>query len=136
MTEKSKTFADYIFKLDLPFSKNRYERFKEEVEKLLIYPLKVIALLVTISGIFALVFEVRHFDHFSSQIYVVRLTQTIIGFIFFISVCQKEQEHYLCSYPSANYCNCICNNDLSYTRNFSIQFSYCRISNFYIRTLS
>ena len=84
MTESNKTFADYLYKLELPFSATRYERFKEEVEKLLIYPLKVIALLVTISGIFALVFEVRHFEHYSTQIYIVRLTQTLIGFLILI----------------------------------------------------
>jgi PAS domain S-box-containing protein len=84
MNKRNRSFADYIYKLDLPFSTKKYQLVKEEVEKLLIYPLKVIALLVTISGIFALIFEVKSFEEFSTRIYIVRLTQTIIGFVILI----------------------------------------------------
>ncbi|MCX6152093.1 MAG: ATP-binding protein [Ignavibacteriales bacterium] len=80
MNKVNSSFANYIYKIELPFSSKRYERVKDELEKLLISPLKVISMLVTIAGIFALIFEVKYFANHATQIYLVRLTQTLIGF--------------------------------------------------------
>ena len=93
MIKKNKSFTGYIYKLDLPFSNRKYERFKEEVAKLLVYPLKVIALLVTVSGVFALIFEVKYFSEYSVQIYIVRLSQTIIGFVILLLSFISDKEN-------------------------------------------
>ncbi len=80
MSKKNNSFANYIFRQEQPFTSSKYERVKEELEKLLISPLKVISLLVTIAGVFALVFEVKYFTEHSTAIYFVRLFQTFTGF--------------------------------------------------------
>lgn len=80
MRKKNNSFTNYIFKQEQPFTSTKYAKVKEELEKLLISPLKVISLLVTIAGVFALVFEVRYFTEHSTTIYFVRLFQTFTGF--------------------------------------------------------
>jgi PAS domain S-box-containing protein len=92
MNKKSKSFTDYIYKLDIPFSYEKYERVKSEVESLLLNPLKVIALLVTISGVFALVFEVKYFVEYSTKIYTIRLIQTLIGFVILVFSFTKNKK--------------------------------------------
>jgi PAS domain S-box-containing protein len=84
MDKKNNSFARYIYRRELPFSSEKYERIKSEVQNLLVNPLKVIALLVTISGVFAMAFEVKYFAVISTKIYPVRLTQTIIGFVILV----------------------------------------------------
>ncbi len=84
MKRKNNSIAQYIFKQEQPFSSTKYAKVKGELEKLLISPLKVISLLVTIAGIFALVFEVRYFTQYSTTIYFVRLFQTFTGFLILI----------------------------------------------------
>ncbi len=84
MKRKNNSFTSYIFRQEQPFSSTKYAKVKEELEKLLISPLKVISLLVTIAGVFALVFEVRYFTEYSTTIYFVRLIQTFTGFFILI----------------------------------------------------
>lgn len=75
------TLVDFIFNPNLPFSEERYEQIKEESGKYLVTPLKVIAMMVAISGIFAMIFEVRHHSELAVQIYFVRLIATLISFL-------------------------------------------------------
>jgi PAS domain S-box-containing protein len=46
-------------------------------------PLRILAMLTVISGLFAMMFEVQYFQEFSVQIYIARLLATIISFIIF-----------------------------------------------------
>ena len=94
MSKTGISFADYIYKLELPFSKAKYGIAKKEFEKLLVSPIKAISLLVTIAGIFALLFEVKYFADLSGEIYVVRLAQTIVSFsILVYSFLYNKKEH-------------------------------------------
>jgi PAS domain S-box-containing protein len=94
MSQTNSSFAEYIYKLELPFSITKYEKVKKEFEKLLISPIKAISLLVTIAGIFALLFEVKYFTNLSGEIYIVRLAQTIISFsILVYSFMSDKKEH-------------------------------------------
>ncbi|MCX6149564.1 MAG: ATP-binding protein [Ignavibacteriales bacterium] len=94
MSKTNRSVAEYIYKLDIPFSRNKYKRVKNEFEKLLVSPIKAISLLVTVAGIFALLFEVKYFSNLSGQIYIVRLAQTIISFsILVFSFLYEKKKH-------------------------------------------
>ena len=62
----NKSVFDFIYDGSVSFSKKEYEHFRRESQFLLVTPTKVIALLIAISGLFAMVFEVRYFSQFSS----------------------------------------------------------------------
>jgi len=74
--------------------KESYNRIKEETGKYLVTPLKVIALMVAISGIFAMIFEVRHHADLAFQIYWVRLIATLISFIILVFLNSKNAVRY------------------------------------------
>ncbi len=82
--KSNKTVVEFIFNPNIPFLKERYDRIKEETGKYLVTPLKVIALMVAISGIFAMIFEVRHYSEFIVEIYLVRLIATLIAFLILV----------------------------------------------------
>lgn len=60
---------------------NKYLLFKSEAKKLLLPPLRVLAVFMAVAGLFALIFEVRHFNNFSLEIYISRLAATVIAFV-------------------------------------------------------
>lgn len=72
------------------FDERKYEYIKKESEEYLIIPLKVITLLIAISGLFAMVFEVRHFSEFSLQVYATRLASTLVAFIILVILNTKH----------------------------------------------
>lgn len=88
------SLISFIFNPKLPFLKERYERIKVESGKYLVTPLKVIALMVAISGIFAMIFEVRHHSEFAFEIYFVRLIATLISFIILVFLSSKNAMRY------------------------------------------
>jgi len=61
-------------------SRKSYNRLKRKTEDFLITPIKVMSLLIAVSGLFAMMFEVRYFEQFSLQVYITRLMATIIAF--------------------------------------------------------
>lgn len=77
----SKNFLDFILNSNFAVNKNWYEKIKQDTSKYLVVPLKVITLMVALSGIFAMIFEVRYHSEFSFEIYFVRLISTLIAFI-------------------------------------------------------
>ncbi len=87
---RSKTLVDFILDGDHSLNTESYMKIKEETEKYLVTPLKVIALMVAISGIFAMIFEVRHHAEFSVQIYFVRLLATLVAFIVLVFLNSKN----------------------------------------------
>ncbi|HEX9253014.1 MAG TPA: histidine kinase dimerization/phospho-acceptor domain-containing protein, partial [Ignavibacteriaceae bacterium] len=91
---KSKSLTGFLVNSSFPFFKEGYNRIKEESGKYLVTPLKVIALMVAISGIFAMIFEVRHHAEFASQIYMVRLISTLIAFIILVFLSTKNAIRY------------------------------------------
>jgi len=84
------TLIDFILNDNHPINYERYMQIKEETGKYLVTPLKIIALMVAISGIFAMIFEVRHHAEFSFQIYLVRLLATLVAFIILVFLNTKN----------------------------------------------
>ena len=90
----NKTLVDFILQEDQQIEIERTMQIKEETGKYLVTPLKVIALMVAISGIFAMIFEVRHHSEFASQIYFVRLSATLVAFITLVFLSSKNATKY------------------------------------------
>lgn len=89
-----KKIVEFILIDDNLSRDKRYMRIKEETGKYLVTPLKVIALMVAISGIFAMIFEVRYHNEFAKQIYFVRLLATLIAFIILVFLNSKIATKY------------------------------------------
>lgn len=70
-----------LFSNDNSFlSRRSYNKLKKRTENFLLTPIKVMSLLIAVSGLFAMMFEVRYFTHFSLEVYVTRLAATLIAF--------------------------------------------------------
>ncbi|MHB1688142.1 MAG: PAS domain-containing hybrid sensor histidine kinase/response regulator [Ignavibacteriaceae bacterium] len=82
----SKTIVDYIYNGEITFSSKEYEKLRQETKELLITPLKVMALLIAISGLFAMIFEVRYFTSFAFEVYITRLSATLVAFLILVSL--------------------------------------------------
>jgi PAS domain S-box-containing protein len=86
---ENNSILDFLFKPTLPFNGERYDEIVKESNLHLITPLKVIAFLVIISGLFAMLFEVRYHQDFAIQVYVTRLSATMIAFIILVMMYTK-----------------------------------------------
>jgi PAS domain S-box-containing protein len=78
---KGSRFADLFNKTKISLSLEREKQLKKESREQLITPLKILAFLVAISGLFAMIFEIRHFSTLSYEIYFTRLAATLIAFM-------------------------------------------------------
>jgi PAS domain S-box-containing protein len=85
----SQSVFDYIYKGEVVFSAKEYALVRKETKSLLITPLKVLSLLIAISGLFAMVFEVRYFSEYSFQVYFTRLLATLIAFFVLVLMYSK-----------------------------------------------
>jgi len=74
------TVVELLYNDKLPFSQKKYEYLKSEIKEFIISPLKIMSLLIAISGLFAMVFEVRYFSQFAFHVYFTRLAATLIAF--------------------------------------------------------
>jgi PAS domain S-box-containing protein len=74
------TITEPVIDPDVPDYKERYRQVREESKELIIPSLKILALLIAVAGIFAMIFEARHFTGYSVQVYLVRLTGSVISF--------------------------------------------------------
>ncbi len=90
----SATIVEYIYNADRAFEAKRSLNFKRESEQNLIMPLRVITLLIAVSGLFAMVFEVRHFSQFAIPVYFTRLTATLISFLILLLLYSKHALKY------------------------------------------
>jgi PAS domain S-box-containing protein len=86
----NKTVVDFIYNDNIPFTGERYEYLKKVTIDVLVTPLKVMALLIAVSGIFAMIFEVRYFSQYSFQIYITRLLATIASFVILVFLYKKK----------------------------------------------
>ena len=82
------TIFDFISK-STSISKKSYKHVKEQTKQLLLPPLKIMALLIAISGLFAMIFEVRYFSEYSFQVYLTRLSATLISFFVLVALYTK-----------------------------------------------
>lgn len=74
-------FADLFNRAKTVLSHEREEQLKKESKDQLITPLKILAFLIAVSGLFAMIFEVRHFSDLSYEVYFTRLSATLLAFI-------------------------------------------------------
>ena len=86
----SKEFLSFITKKNEKYSISDYEKFIFGNNSVIIEPLKVMALLVAVAGIFAMIFEVRFFSSHSLDIYFARLTSTLIAFVVLVILSSKK----------------------------------------------
>lgn len=77
----SLSVIDFILTGRFPLSGKKYEEVRDQLDLLLIVPLRIMALLSSVFGIFAMLFEIKYFPQQSVEIYFVRLTSTLIAFI-------------------------------------------------------
>jgi PAS domain S-box-containing protein len=75
-----RSIVDFIYNERVPFEEAEYRNFLEQTKELLVTPLKVMALLIAVSGLFAMIFEVRYFTQYSVNVYFTRLLATLISF--------------------------------------------------------
>jgi PAS domain S-box-containing protein len=89
MVNNSRSVVEYIYSGNVAFSKKEFDQVRKETKELLITPLKVMALLIAISGLFAMVFEVRYFHQYSVQVYITRLLATTLSFVILVLLYSK-----------------------------------------------
>ena len=73
-------FADLFNRSKIILSHEREAQLKKESKEQLIVPLKILSFLIAVSGLFAMIFEVKHFSNLSYEVYFTRLTATLVAF--------------------------------------------------------
>jgi len=79
-TKVSNSLFEFIFKSKIPYSQKGYFAVKQSSASLIIVPVKIMALLVAIVGLLAMIFEIKYFTEYSVQIYLIRLSSTLLAF--------------------------------------------------------
>jgi PAS domain S-box-containing protein len=87
---ENKTIIDIIDHNHPTFRGERDEHIRKVTIDVLITPLKIMALLIAVSGIFAMVFEVQYFSEFAFKIYTTRLLATLSAFLILVFLNTKE----------------------------------------------
>lgn len=78
------TAIRFIYNESEPIEKKKTTFLKKESEENLVLPLRVITFLIAVSGLFAMVYEVRYFSEYAFQVYAVRLGATLVAFVILI----------------------------------------------------
>ncbi|MDP2302472.1 MAG: ATP-binding protein [Ignavibacteria bacterium] len=86
----SATVIDFIYNTNFVYEDKKFEYIKKQTEEFLIVPLKVITLLIAISGLFAMIFEVRYFSEYQVEVYLTRLIATLISFSILVVLFTKH----------------------------------------------
>jgi signal transduction histidine kinase/FixJ family two-component response regulator len=84
--EKVASVIDFLFKKDKMGDADLYDQMVKESNKLVRNPLKVMAYIATIFGVLVLMFEIRNFDQSSFEIYIIRVSASIISLFVLIMV--------------------------------------------------
>ena len=87
--KNSNTVVDFIYNEQVALPKKEYQHLVMQNKELLVTPLRVMALLIAIAGLFAMVLEVRYFAEFAFKVYVTRLLATLIAFTVLVLVNTK-----------------------------------------------
>jgi PAS domain S-box-containing protein len=83
--DNSTSVFDFLIKDNPNKETERFEELKNEANLLVITPLKIMGYLVAIFGILAMIFEIRYFNEQAEQIYIIRLSATVIS-IFILAI--------------------------------------------------
>lgn len=92
--EKKENLLRFLLNPTDFFRKENYHKIRQESRKYLVAPLKVIAFMVAVSGLFAMIFEVRYYQHLQLEIYFTRLFATLIAFLILVFTNSKNSEKY------------------------------------------
>lgn len=92
--ELSNSFIDFIFNSKIPFSDRKYLEVKSELDAMVVVPMKILAALVVIFGLFAMLLEIKYYPQHSIQIYLVRLSSVVFAFILLAMLTTKFAEKY------------------------------------------
>ncbi len=88
-TINNHSIVEYIYDGSVSFSSKEYELLRKETKSILVTPLKIMALLIAVSGLFAMIFEVKYFSQFSLEVYITRLLATLIAFLVLVIMYTK-----------------------------------------------
>lgn len=91
---KDSRFADLFNRSKIALATRHEEQLRKESKEQLITPLKILAFLIAISGLFAMIFEVRHFSNLSFEVYFTRLSATLIAFVILILLNTKTGKNH------------------------------------------
>ncbi len=83
------TIIDFLYDSRKAISEKSYKEVNEQSKELLLPPLKILALLIAISGLFAMIFEIRYFSDHSIHVYLTRLSATLISFCVLVALYTK-----------------------------------------------
>lgn len=75
-----RSLLEFILLGKIPFAGKSYQEVKQQANLLVILPMRVISLLVALFGLLAMVFEIKFYPEYSFEIYLIRLTATVIAF--------------------------------------------------------
>lgn len=92
--EKKENIIEFLLNPTEFFKKENYLKIRQESRKHLVAPLKVIAFMIAVSGLFAMIFEVRYYQHLQLEIYLTRLIATLIAFLILVFANSKNSEKY------------------------------------------
>lgn len=92
--EKKENILRFLLNPTDFFRKENYQKIRNDSRKYLVTPLKVIAFMVAVSGLFAMIFEVRYYQHLQLEIYFTRLFATLIAFLILVFTNSKNAEKY------------------------------------------
>jgi PAS domain S-box-containing protein len=92
--DRKENLIEFLLNPAAFFKKENYLKIRQESRKHLVTPLKVIAFMVAVSGLFAMIFEVRYYQHLQLEIYFTRLFATLIAFLILVFVNSKNSEKY------------------------------------------
>ena len=68
------SLLEFILLGKIPLSSKSYTEVKTQSELVLILPMRIISMLVALSGLLAMVFEIKLYPAYSVEIYIIRLT--------------------------------------------------------------
>lgn len=85
----SQTIVDFIYNEQISLQGREYRHLLTQNKEFLSTPLKVMALLIAVAGLFAMIFEVRYFSQYSVNVYLTRLISTLIAFVVLILLYKK-----------------------------------------------
>ncbi len=92
--EKKENLIKFLLNPGEFFRKENYRKIREESRNYLVTPLRVIAFMVAVSGLFAMVFEVRYHQHLQLEIYFTRLIATLLAFLILVFTNSKNSAKY------------------------------------------
>ena len=81
MTGKDRPASDNINLDEFSFSHKKNKYINREVNEFFLTPIKIVALLIALSGLLVMIFEARYISTYSIHIFIIRISATLIPFL-------------------------------------------------------